>query len=75
MTTLNRAASEAMQENGVHAATDITGFALMGHLQEMATAGGVEVELWAENVPVMTEVLDYAPWAWYRGEPIPIETI
>lgn len=60
MTTLNRAASEAMQENGVHAATDITGFALMGHLQEMAAAGGVEVELWAENVPVMTEVLDYA---------------
>ena len=32
MTTLNRAASEAMVETGVHAATDITGFGLLGHL-------------------------------------------
>lgn len=60
MTTLNRAASEAMQKIGVHAATDITGFGIVGHLQEMAAAAGAEVELWAENVPVMKEVLDYA---------------
>lgn len=60
MTTLNRAASEVMQAIGVHAATDITGFGIVGHLQEMAAAGGVEVELWADKVPVMKEVLDYA---------------
>lgn len=60
MTTLNREASEAMQEIGVRAATDITGFGLIGHLQEMAAASEVEVELWTDKVPVMREVLDYA---------------
>lgn len=60
MTTLNRAASEAMQEVGVHAATDITGFGLIGHLQEMAAASGVEAELWASRVPLIREALDYA---------------
>jgi selenide,water dikinase len=60
MTTLNREASEVMQEIGVHAATDITGFGLVGHLQEMAAASETGMELWSDNVPVMTGVLDYA---------------
>lgn len=60
MTTLNRAASEAMQEVGVNAATDITGFGIVGHLQEMAAASGADMELQAESVPVMSEALDYA---------------
>ena len=60
MTTLNREASEAMQEVGVHAATDITGFGLMGHLHEMAAAAQAEAELWADNVPLMKGALDYA---------------
>jgi len=39
MATLNRAASEAMVANtGVHAATDVTGFGLLGHLSEMLGA-------------------------------------
>ena len=41
MATLNRAACEAMVEVGVHAATDVTGFGLLGHLHEMAEASGV----------------------------------
>lgn len=60
MTTLNREASEVMQEVEVHAATDITGFGLLGHLREMAAASGVNAELWADNVPVMKGALDYA---------------
>ena len=31
MATLNKAAAEAMVEVGVHAATDVTGFGLLGH--------------------------------------------
>jgi selenide,water dikinase len=53
MNTLNRAASEAMQEVGVHAATDITGFGLLGHLYEMATASGVGARISAAAVPVL----------------------
>ena len=37
-TTLNRAAAEVCQRIGVHAATDITGFGLLGHALEMAEA-------------------------------------
>ncbi len=52
-TTLNRGASEAMVEVGVSAATDITGFGLLGHLHEMTRASGVAVELKASAVPVI----------------------
>ena len=38
MTQLNRQAAERMLETGVHASTDITGFGLLGHAQEMARA-------------------------------------
>src|SRR5579863_6376949 len=37
MMQLNRAASEALQRDGVHAVTDITGFGLLGHAWEMAS--------------------------------------
>lgn len=38
MTQLNRQAAERMLETGVHVSTDITGFGLLGHAQEMARA-------------------------------------
>ena len=41
MVRLNRDAAAAMQEVGVHACTDITGFGLLGHLREMLVASGV----------------------------------
>src|SRR5438128_1419722 len=40
MTALNRAASEAMLAVGVDAATDVTGFGLVGHLREMTDGSG-----------------------------------
>ena len=52
-TALNRGASEAMVEAGVSAATDVTGFGLLGHLFEMTLAGGVAVEVRASAVPVI----------------------
>lgn len=60
MTTLNRAASEAMVNSGAHACTDITGFGLIGHALEMATASNVGLVIRAETVPVFPEALEYA---------------
>lgn len=53
MSILNRAASEAMQQVGVHAATDVTGFGLLGHLHEMAAASAVSARVRAAAVPVI----------------------
>lgn len=53
MGILNRAASEAMLETGVNAATDITGYGLLGHLHEMVEASGVSARVLASAVPVL----------------------
>ena len=60
MTTLNRDAAEAMQEVGVHACTDITGFGLLGHSLELAVASGVTLELRASQVPLLSWARDLA---------------
>ncbi len=60
MTDLNAGACEAALHVGVHAATDITGFGLIGHTFEMAQAGGVTIELEAQSVPLMTRTLELA---------------
>lgn len=60
MSMLNRSACEAMQEVGTSAATDVTGFGLLGHLFEMASGSDVEVELYANQVEFMTGTLEYA---------------
>ena len=57
MTTLNRAASEAMVTVGVAAATDVTGFGLMGHLLQML-APEVSARLIAGRIPVLDEALE-----------------
>jgi len=57
MRTLNKAAAEALAGVTVHGCTDITGFGLIGHACEMATASGVTVELEALTIPVFTGVL------------------
>lgn len=56
MTALNREAAEVMLRIGVHACTDVTGFGLLGHLWEMAAAGGVGAEVEASRVPVIPGV-------------------
>ncbi len=60
MATLNRAAAEAMEEVGVSAATDVTGFGLLGHALEMAEASGVKLVISAGKVPVIKEALGFA---------------
>jgi selenide,water dikinase len=60
MTTTNDAASEAMVAAGADAATDVTGFGLLGHLQRMLAASGVGARLDAQTIPVLAGVLDLA---------------
>jgi selenide,water dikinase len=53
MTTLNRAAAEAAVQAGVRAATDVTGFGLLGHLHKMARASGVTAVVDSAAVPYL----------------------
>jgi selenide, water dikinase len=61
MATLNRGAAEAMQAVGIgpdlpiHAATDITGFGLLGHLFQLAKASGVGLEIESAAIPALPE--------------------
>jgi selenide, water dikinase len=58
MTALNEGARDAALElgNAVHAATDVTGFGLLGHLRELLTASGLASEVDAAAVPVIDGV-------------------
>jgi selenide,water dikinase len=59
MRELNRVAAEGMVEMGANAATDVTGFGLLGHLGEMGCQSGVTIEVYADRVPVFEGALDY----------------
>ena len=56
MALLNKAASEAMVEVGVHSATDITGFGLTGHACGMADGAGVTLRFRGSAIPRMEGV-------------------
>jgi selenide,water dikinase len=60
MTTLNSRAAEVAASNRfvVHAATDVTGFGLIGHAREMAAASGVSLRINSARVPVLEGALD-----------------
>jgi selenide,water dikinase len=60
LTQLNREALICAQAFPIHAATDVTGFGLIGHLHEMAKASNLKACLKAEQVPLLPEVLKLA---------------
>jgi selenide, water dikinase len=60
MLTPGREAAGAMREFGVTGATDITGFALMGHAWEVARASGVTLEIDSRSVPTLPGALELA---------------
>jgi selenide,water dikinase len=60
MATLNRGACDAMLEVGVHAATDVTGFGLLGHLRNVTKASGCAATVWVDRVPVLEAARAYA---------------
>ena len=60
MIALNAAASKIAVEAKAHAVTDVTGFGLVGHAWEVATASGVTIELSATSVPLIGPTLELA---------------
>lgn len=60
MVALNRGAAEAMAAVGCHAATDVTGFGLLGHLREVLQASGVAAVVDAGAVPLLPGARDLA---------------
>lgn len=58
MARLNRGAAEAARAVGAHAATDVTGYGLTGHLGIMARASGVGARIDAAKVPLLEGVED-----------------
>ena len=60
MRTLNRVASEILVEHGVTAATDITGFGLLGHGLEMARASNTSFVFDAAALPALPGALELA---------------
>jgi selenide, water dikinase len=67
MVSLNRAASEAALRAGIRAATDVTGFGLLGHLHKMARASGVTAVLDAARVPYLDGVAASAEAGFISG--------
>jgi selenide,water dikinase len=60
MVRLNDIASEAMNEWGPHACTDITGFGLLGHAAEMAKGCGLSFRFFYSDLPILAGTKEYA---------------
>lgn len=67
MSRLNRAAAEAMVEVGPSAATDVTGFGLLGHAWEMAQGGEVDLVIESAQVPFISGALELARQGVFSG--------
>lgn len=67
MAALNRAAGRAAAAVGAHAATDITGFGLVGHGLELADASGVGLAIDRDAVPLLPGALQYAAAGCWPG--------
>jgi selenide,water dikinase len=57
MTQSNRTAADILRAHGASAATDITGFGLLGHLVDMVEAGNMDATLWLPRVPLLDGVV------------------
>jgi len=60
MMQLNKTGSELMVKHKAHAATDITGYGILGHAHEIASASDVTIEITFDNLPLIPGVLKYA---------------
>lgn len=67
MKKLNRSAGRLALELNAHAATDVTGFGLLGHAWEMASASGVGMQIDFKQLPFMEGVRDYAAQGIFPG--------
>ena len=60
MSTLNRVAAEVAHNFIIHACTDVTGFSLMGHSVEMASASNVTIHIKIYDIPLFDDVIEAA---------------
>lgn len=67
MLSANDRAATLMSRHGAHAATDVTGFGLLGHLIEMARGAGLSAELHWSAIPVLDEALPLARAGLFPG--------
>ena len=67
MVALNDGAARAMVSTDVHAATDVTGYGLLGHLRELLASAGVGAVLSAQAVPVLDGVHDLVAQGVFPG--------
>ena len=67
MKRLNRTAAQLIQAVGVHACTDVTGFALLGHGMELATKSDVRLRLYVDALPFLAGAARYADEGRFPG--------
>lgn len=67
MKGLNRRAAQLIQQVGVHACTDVTGFALLGHGQEMAEKSSVQLCFHLDKLPFLAGARRYAEGRFFPG--------
>lgn len=68
MKTLSAPVSLLARRLGIRAATDITGYGLLGHTHEMADMSGVRIRLFLRSIPFMAGADEYArAGAWPGG--------
>ena len=60
MSTLNRVPAEVAHNFTIHACTDVTGFSLIGHSVEMASASNVTIHIKAYDIPLFDDVIEAA---------------
>ena len=60
MASLNREASELMQQFEVHSCTDITGFGFIGHVYQLAKNSKTSIAVYSDSIPFFPEAVDFA---------------
>ena len=60
MASLNKRGKQAVEKYDVSACTDITGFGLLGHCVEMASASDVTFEINVRDIAYLTDAIDFA---------------
>ena len=67
MKKLNRKATQLIQQIGVHACTDITGFSLLGHGAEVAEKSEIQLRFFVEQIPFLAGAKQYAKEGRFPG--------
>jgi selenide,water dikinase len=80
MTSLNKKAKSVAEKYNISACTDVTGFGLLGHMSEMATASDVSFDVTVSDVPHIKEAVEYAkmglvPAGTYKNKRFRVENI